>query len=99
LDLDVGLAALERLLVRVDGDELDLERLRDHAIDRVATAATAADDLDSRSPLVQLAFLHLDQVILLRFSISHGELELVLCVLSRKKLSATSLFFGTCCRR
>src|SRR2546427_329390 len=61
LDFHVGLAALERLLVGVDGDELDLQCLRDHAIDGVASAATAADDLDPRSPFVQLAFFHIDQ--------------------------------------
>src|SRR4029077_11938486 len=100
LDLDVGLAALERLLVGVDGYELDLEGLRDPSVDGVATAAAAADDFDSRTSLVQLAFFrHDDQVILLCVSVCHGELELVLGVFSRKNRAATSLFFGTCCRR
>src|SRR5207247_10017937 len=93
LHLDVGLAALEGLLVRVDRDELNLERLRDHSIDRVATAAAAADDLDARSPLVQLAFSHWDDVVLLRSFFGHGELQLVACVFSRKNRAATSLFF------
>jgi len=52
LDLDVGLAAFQRLLVGVHRDELDFERLRDHAIDGVAAATTAADDLDPCSPFV-----------------------------------------------
>ncbi len=98
LHLDVRLAALERLLVGVDGDELDLEGLRDHAVDGVAASPAAPDDLDPSSSLVKLAFFHDYQVILLRFSVGHGELELVLGVFSRKNLAATSLFFGTCCR-
>src|SRR6267378_804469 len=60
LDLDVRLAALERLLVGVHCDELDLERFRDHAIDGVAATATTADDLDSRPPFVQLTLFHDD---------------------------------------
>src|ERR1700737_2996679 len=93
LDLDVRLASLERLLVGVDGDELDLERFRDHAIDGVAATATTADDLDSRSPFVQFAFFHDDQVILLRVCSGHGELQLVSDLFSRKNRAATSLFF------
>src|SRR5438046_1436229 len=98
LDLDVRLAALERLLVGVDRDELHLQCLRDHPVDRVPAPAAAADDLDPRASFVQLALFHDDQVILLCISVSHGELKLVLRVLSRKNLAATSLFFGTCCR-
>ena len=99
LDLDVGLAALERLLVGVDGDELDFEGFRDHAVDGVAAPAAAADDLDPCPPLVQLALFHDDQVVLLRMCSGHGELKLVLGVFSRKNLAATSLFFDTCCRK
>src|SRR5207302_9117420 len=95
---DVGMSALVRLLVGIHRDELDLQGFRDHAIDGVASAATAANDLDSRSTFVQLAFFHIDQVVLLRMCSGHGELKLVFCVLSRKNLAATSLFFDTCCR-
>src|SRR6185436_13951530 len=49
LQLDVGIAHLERLRVRVDGDELDaLQALIDHAVDGVRPAAADADDLDDR---------------------------------------------------
>ena len=49
LKLDVGIAHLERLRVRVDSDELDaLEALVDHAVDGVRPAAADADDLDDR---------------------------------------------------
>src|SRR5207249_11999994 len=45
--LDVGVAALQRLHVRVDRDELDaLQRGRDHPVHRVAAATAATDDLD-----------------------------------------------------
>jgi hypothetical protein len=46
-ELDVGLAGLKRLDVRVDGDELDaLEACVDHAADGVRTATARPDDLD-----------------------------------------------------
>src|SRR5439155_18628953 len=93
LALDVRLATLERLLVGVGCDELGLEGLRDHAVHGVAAATAAPDDLDPRSPFVQLAFLHDDDVILLRICFGHGELQLVAGVFSRKNLEATSLFF------
>jgi len=42
----------ERLQVRVDRDELDAAELRpDHAVDRVAAAATDADHFDAGVPL------------------------------------------------
>src|SRR6266851_437018 len=102
LDLHVGLAAFERLLVGIDGDELHLERFRDHAIDGVAATATAADDLDARSPLMQLTFFH--DVLLVQICFRYGELELASGLFSRKNLAATSLFSdrrspaaGRCC--
>src|SRR5262249_14719475 len=49
LKLDVGIAHLERLRVRVDSDELDaLEPRIDHSVDGVGAAAADADDLDHR---------------------------------------------------
>src|SRR5918999_721232 len=49
LELDVGVAHLERLGVGVDGDELDpLEARVHHAVDGVGAAAADADDLDDR---------------------------------------------------
>src|SRR5207302_7836794 len=91
LDLDVGLATLERLLVGVDCDELNLDRFRDHPVDGVAAAAAAAHDLDAGSPLMQLGFFH---DVLLVMCFSYGELQLVPGLFSRKNLEATSLFSG-----
>ena len=49
LQLDVGVAHLERLRVGVDRDELDaLQAGVDHAVDGVGAAAADADDLDDR---------------------------------------------------
>ena len=49
LQLDVGVAHLQRLGVGVDRDELDaLEARVDHAVDGVGAAAADADDLDDR---------------------------------------------------
>ena len=49
VDLDVGVAGLQRLGVGVDGDELDAADTDvDHAIDGVGAAAADADDLDRR---------------------------------------------------
>jgi hypothetical protein len=47
LNLDVGVRHQECLSVRIRGDKLHAAQTRvDHAIDRVAAAATDADDLD-----------------------------------------------------
>ena len=47
MDLDVGVAHLQRLGVGVDGDELDAAQSGvDHAVDGVGAAAADADDLD-----------------------------------------------------
>ena len=47
VELDVGVAHLERLGVRVDGDELDAaQACVDHAVDGIGSAAADADDLD-----------------------------------------------------
>ena len=49
VDLDVGIAHLQRLGVGVDGDELDApQSCIDHAIDRVGASAAHADDFDDR---------------------------------------------------
>ena len=49
VELDVGVAHLQRLGVGVGGDELDAAQARvDHAVDRVGPAAADADDLDDR---------------------------------------------------
>src|SRR5213076_959994 len=56
VDLDVGVAPLQRLEVGVDGDELDaLQGSRDHAVDGVAAAAARADDLDPGAPVLPIA--------------------------------------------
>src|SRR5437764_1887840 len=69
VDLDVGVAIVERLHVGVDRDELDaLERRRDHAVDRVAAAAAGADHLDP-SPAVLPIALH-----------GHTDLQVICCV-------------------
>ena len=47
VDLDVGVAHLQRLGVGVDGDELDAAQSGvDHPVDGVGAAAAHADDLD-----------------------------------------------------
>ena len=49
VQLDVGVGHQQRLVVGVDGDELDaLEAGVDHAVDGVGAAAADADDLDDR---------------------------------------------------
>jgi hypothetical protein len=49
VQLDVGVAHLQRLGIRVGGDELDPAQARvDHAVDRIGAAAADADDLDHR---------------------------------------------------
>ena len=49
VQLDVGVAHLQRLGVGVGGDELDPAQARvDHPVDGVGTAAADADDLDDR---------------------------------------------------
>jgi len=95
MDLDVRLAALERLFVGVDGDELDLERFRDHSVDRVPTAAAAADDLDAGPPFMQLALFHYVLLVIMCLCFCYGELQLVSGLFSRKNRAATSLFFDT----
>ena len=47
VDLDVGVAHLQRLSVGVDGDELDAAQAGvDHAVDGVGAAAAHSHDLD-----------------------------------------------------
>ena len=49
VELDVGVAHLQRLRVGVRGDELDAAQAGvDHAVDRIGAAAADADDLDDR---------------------------------------------------
>jgi hypothetical protein len=49
VQLDVGVAHLQRLGVRVGGDELDAAQAGvDHPVDRVGPAAADSDDLDDR---------------------------------------------------
>ena len=41
---------LQRLDVRIDGDEIDVAQThRNHVVDRIAAASTSADNLDSRA--------------------------------------------------
>ena len=59
VELDVGVAHLQRLGVGVRGDELDAAQAGvDHAVDRVGAAAADADDLDDGE--VAAAALHED---------------------------------------
>ena len=49
VELDVGIGHLQRLRVRVGGDELHAAQTRvDHPVDRVRAAAAYADDFDDR---------------------------------------------------
>jgi hypothetical protein len=55
VDPGVSLAVAERLEIGVDGDELHaLQVGGDHPVHRVAAAATGADDLDPRPPVLHL---------------------------------------------